>query len=1014
MKLGKLYFLTFILQLLLSCQSEIDINSYKNINEVKVQFSATTNYIYDPKLIQLSNGVVKLKEVDQFHSSDDFKSGTNSGSSLNLVNNLSLSSNNPSLLSITDILPDRVPELIGYWPMDNSSNDLTGLNATNENGSLGYSKNSKLGGHSLELDGTNDYLSFATTFHNSFTVSMWVRYSEFDAKEGLIDGGGDAWFDSYIDTSGEPYFWSRDSDFVQTQLISSKAIKQNEWSHIIFVLGPQGNKIYVDGTLSASTTRNIANGNFISIGKSTTYFGKQLMDEVAIWNTELSETEILKIHSTQSQKFSNDLRLSSNWTPKWNDIIGYWNMDENSMDSSTYANHAYATGNVNFSSAGKINGTAANLNGIDGQLQISTLDGYFNVDNGTISCWVKNEFPIADTQSRYLFRYIDVDGNGIGLRFMSTNTVAYNYTGAGSFVTAYKNNWEENIPRDEWIHIATTWDISGEGKIRLYYNGIEVASEDQSIPASNNFSSFRFGYGTNGFKGKLDECAIWKSTLNQGEVNHIYNFQKQAYAGVYESPILNLGKSGTWSTLTPLTPIPFMKELTPNTGNESSLDYAQSGTGLIDDLIGYWTMSETTTNSAPSGTDLEDTSVNQNHFLESGSVKLNTHGILDSGIILDGTDDYLTAPNNISLDISSDLTLSIWMKSTGELADTGVFGGLIGKTNFVGSVSYGLRVYNSSYEFLIRQSDGTYIRSRKNLTPKIVDGKWHHLVGVANSTEGSLKLYIDGVLQTDSIDLTWDGTLASTSYDLIIGRDYADEYFKGSVDEAALWDRPLSAVEITELYRRSANRLKYQVRSCNDNSCDTEPFIGPSGTNETYFSELSNNSLININGKSVGNQLASKPSFIFNDFVWPLVDNQFFQYRILFESEENQACSGDQCMPEVSSIDISPSGRVYEGEASVTTKTPLKYNQIDSLVIKENGDCLLKYQLSLDSNQFYYWNGSTWAKTVTSKNTKSTTTSMIRKFSNQFGPGDLYIKVFFEGNSNKACTLEGISLFNKK
>jgi hypothetical protein len=937
----------------------------------------------------------------------------NSGSFLNSVNNLSLTSNNHSSLNMTNILPLRVPELIGYWQMDNSSDDYTGLNATTENGSPNYSNNSKLGSHSLRLDGLNNYLSFSTSFHNSFTISMWVRYSEFDAKEGLIEGGGSAWFDSYIDNSGLPYFWSRDSDLVQTKLTSSKPIKQNEWSHIVFVLGPQGNKIYVDGTLSASTPRNIANGNFIYIGRTTSYYGKQLMDEVAIWSEELSEAEILKVYNAQSQQFSNDLRLSSNWTPRWNDIIGYWSMDDNVMDSSTYENHGIATGNVSFNYAGKISGTAANFNGIDGQIQLPELNGDLNVDKGTVSCWIKNEFPIPDTESRYLFRYIDNNGDGFGLRFMSTNTVSYNYTGTGSFKTAYKNNWEENVPRDEWIHITATWDISGEGKIKLYYNGIEVASENQSVPASTNFSSFRFGYGTNGFQGKLDECAIWKSTLNKGEVNLIYNFQKQTYASVYDSPILNLGKVGPWTGLSLSTPIPFMKELTPNTGNESTLDYISSSSSLDDNLIGYWTMNEATTNSAPSGTDLEDTSVNQNHFSESGSIRLNTIGILNTGITLDGVDDYLTAPDDMSLDISSDLTISIWMKSTGELADSGVDGGLIGKTNFLGSTSYALKVYNSSYEFLIRQSDGTYIRSRKNLTPKIVDGKWHHLVGVANSSEGSLKLYIDGVLQADSIDLTWDGTLASTSYDLIIGRDYADEYFKGSVDEAALWDRPLSPIEVTQLYRRSANRLKYQVRSCNDNSCDTEPFIGPSGTNETYFSELSNNSLINLNGESIGNQLASKPSFIFNDFVGAPVDNQFFQYRILFEAEENQACTGDQCMPEVSSVDISPSGRVYEGEASVTTKTPLNYNQIESLVIKESGDCLLKYQLSLDSNQFYYWNGSTWAKTVTSKNTKSITTSMIRKFSNQFGPGSLYIKVFFEENSNKTCTLEEISLFNK-
>jgi hypothetical protein len=232
MKLGQFYLLIFIFQLLLSCQSDISIESYKNINETKVLFSTGSNYIYDPKLIEISNGLVKLKEIDQLHSSVDFNSGVNSGSFLNSVNNLSLTSNNHSSLNMTNILPLRVPELIGYWQMDNSSDDYTGLNATTENGSPNYSNNSKLGSHSLRLDGLNNYLSFSTSFHNSFTISMWVRYSEFDAKEGLIEGGGSAWFDSYIDNSGLPYFWSRDSDLVQTKLTSSKPIKQNGWNFI--------------------------------------------------------------------------------------------------------------------------------------------------------------------------------------------------------------------------------------------------------------------------------------------------------------------------------------------------------------------------------------------------------------------------------------------------------------------------------------------------------------------------------------------------------------------------------------------------------------------------------------------------------------------------------------------------------------------------------------------------------------------------------------------------------------
>lgn len=1006
-----------LLSLLLSCQSEISINSASEIKSVKLNFQKSSNFIYDQNLIEVKNGTAKLREVDQLHTANDFELTNENNITQNSDANITIVSKNHTSLSVQSILPGRSSDLVGYWPMDGTTRDVTGKTSTTENGGILLSRNSKIGTHSLRPDGVNEYLSFATTFHSAFTISMWVRYSEFDAKEGLIDGGGTAWFDSYIDTTGQPYFWSRDSDLVQTQLMSSKPVKQNEWSHVVFVLGPKGNKIYVDGALSASTTRNIADGNIIRIGRSTSYYGKQLMDEVAIWSLELTEKEILDIYNTQSQSFSEERGLSSSWSPKWEDVIGHWSMDQNAMDSTELKNNGLATGNITFQSGKtprKVGGTAASLNGIDGQISINSLATDLNVETGTFVCWVYNEFPDSDTESRYLFRYLDANSDGFGIRFMATNTLAYNYTGTGSFKTAYSNDWETKVPRNKWTHVAATWDTVNEKKIKLFLNGKLAATENQDISASGAFSSFRLGYGTNGFQGRLDDCAIWKSPLSVGEINLVYNYQKQEYAGLYDSPIMNLGKVGEWETLSPITPLPFMKELTPNTSNEQASSYKNIISNFNDNLVGYWPMNEQTTDTAPLGEDIEDKSLNSNHFTEGGVAKLNSDGILSRAVKLDGVNDFLNTPDDDSLDITSDLTISIWMRSNGELADSGVYGGLIGKTNFSGTVTYGLKVFNSSYEFLIRQSDGTYIRARKNVLPKIVDGKWHHIVGVANSTNGSVQLYVDGILQTDSIDMTWDGSIASTTQNLVMGRGYADDYFNGTLDEAAIWDRSLSSGEIQELYRRGANRIKYQVRSCSDPTCSTEEFMGPNGTSETYFTELHNSSLIGNEGVPTGNQLPTNPTFVFDDFVKSVADNQYFQYRILFEAEENTSCGENQCMPELSSINLSPAQRTFGGVATMITKTPLPFNEIKSIKIKESGDCNLLYQLSLDGKRFYFWNGSTWRETTNSKNSKSTIISKTRQFSKQFGPGELYIKTFFEPGTGKDCALEEISILNKK
>ena len=71
-------------------------------------------------------------------------------------------------------------------------------------------------------------------------------------------------------------------------------------------------------------------------------------------------------------------------------------------------------------------------------------------------------------------------------------------------------------------------------------------------------------------------------------------------------------------------------------------------------------------------------------------------------------------------------------------------------------------------------------------------------------------------------------------------------------------------------YRRGALRLKYQVRSCDDSACSGEAFIGPDGTNSSYYSEVNNTSL-------------GLPSFSLTN----VDDNQYFQYKITFETSNS-------------------------------------------------------------------------------------------------------------------------------
>ena len=139
-----------------------------------------------------------------------------------------------------------------------------------------------------------------------------------------------------------------------------------------------------------------------------------------------------------------------------------------------------------------------------------------------------------------------------------------------------------------------------------------------------------------------------------------------------------------------------------------------------------------------------------------------------------------------------------------------------------------------------------------------IDSGWNHITAVIDGTD--VHIYINGVLD-DS------GTTAVTGItntgSLVLG-----DQFDGNLDEVAIYDRVLSATEILDNYKRGAVRLKYHVRSCNDAACSGEGWIGPDGTSGTYYSELSNSTLV-------------QPSLTLTN----VTDNQYFQYKAFFESD---------------------------------------------------------------------------------------------------------------------------------
>lgn len=165
-------------------------------------------------------------------------------------------------------------------------------------------------------------------------------------------------------------------------------------------------------------------------------------------------------------------------------------------------------------------------------------------------------------------------------------------------------------------------------------------------------------------------------------------------------------------------------------------------------------------------------------------------------LLFDGVDEYVQVSNDSSLNITDNLSVSLWFKSTAG----GTWHYLVSKSA-PANMQYFLRLRTGGDVLLTtyQQGDGSVYRQvRSSATWN--DGNWHHVVGTFSG--GTMALYIDGSEDT-SATFTGSGTSIGTqSVDLTIGA-YAQnsQYTPCTLDEITIWDTAvLDSGDVTELY----------------------------------------------------------------------------------------------------------------------------------------------------------------------------------------------------------------------
>lgn len=200
----------------------------------------------------------------------------------------------------------------------------------------------------------------------------------------------------------------------------------------------------------------------------------------------------------------------------------------------------------------------------------------------------------------------------------------------------------------------------------------------------------------------------------------------------------------------------------------------------FDDPVAYWKLDGDATDSAGSN---------------DGTIygATTTTGQVGDSLEFDGEGDYVDCGNNDSLDMADALTVSAWIKRS----SFSTIGTIIGKNNGNSvTAGYSLHSYTQGLQLQFYSSN----RWRRT-TPRVAvtANQWHHVVGTFNGNVAYL--YVDGEQRAS---LVHNGDIAiAAGYPVQIAywRSQRPEYFKGSIDEVAIFDTALSADQIEAMYQ---------------------------------------------------------------------------------------------------------------------------------------------------------------------------------------------------------------------
>jgi hypothetical protein len=373
-------------------------------------------------------------------------------------------------------------------------------------------------GNALQSDGVNDYVqvpNFDYTTGGNFTINLWcILSSGFTTNNPYLLGHGST--NKIIilgnSSSNRAIRWGVTGAATAFSRITGTLFGEDTWLMLTMVRNGNvftlyKNAIQIDTITSAVGTITLATDmQIFKHPTSSIAYWKGLIDEMGVWNTNLSVDDIEGLNNSMNGDYA------TNYQPA--NLISYKRFNGVSNDSiavdqintginGTLNNFDFATCWVPHTPSFSF-GNALRFDGINDY--VSLISSVPDVTQQTMSWWSR---IYGTTGLGYFFSTADASGaNREGLRL--DGRIASNYGEVGYFDGGSPINVITTVGTPtNWNHFQM---VRNGTNFQLFLNGVSVYNATITNMSDREIAKFGL-LGSNYFMGDMQEIAIWQNVL---------------------------------------------------------------------------------------------------------------------------------------------------------------------------------------------------------------------------------------------------------------------------------------------------------------------------------------------------------------------------------------------------------------------------------------------------------------------------------------------------------------------